>query len=349
MTSKKQNIKKDNRQGALFGEDFFDDEEISATASTDDNNEQMPHIEFIIPKNKIHKEEEKETPAIATPKPKQRLRFMSFGSGSSGNCAYFGNNDGGILIDAGVDSDFVFKSLLKNGITPEMVKGIILTHDHGDHVRYAYTIARRYKHIRIYCTPRLMNGLLRRHNISRRIKEYHENIFKEITFKIADFAITAFDTSHDGTDNMGFMIEYDNQKFVLATDMGIINARTAFYTAQANYLMIESNYDAKMLNEGSYPEYLKQRIRKDTGHLDNVVAASYVADIYSSAMKYLFLCHLSNDNNTPEIATHAMQTALEGKGVSVGDGSNAIDMRNRDIQLYALPRYDCSPLFVLTD
>ena len=215
--------------------------------------------------------------------------------------------------------------------------------------RYAYTIARRYKHIRIYCTPRLMNGLLRRHNISRRIKEYQENVFKEIPFKIADFTITAFDTSHDGTDNMGFMIENDNQKFVVAPDMGIINARTAFYTAQANYLMIESNYDARMLNEGSYPEYLKQRIRKDTGHLDNEVTAKYVADIYSQDLKYLFLCHLSNDNNTPEIAVSTMRNALQGKVITVDDCSNSVEMRNCDIQLSALPRYDCSPLIILTD
>ena len=344
MTSKKRNIQNDTRQGALFDALFFEDD---IQQETEASKGPMPDIDIVIPEKKQPQKAEPAAPAQTARK--RKLRFMSFGSGSSGNCAYYGNDDGGILIDAGVDADFVFKSLLKNGITSEMVKGIVLTHDHGDHVRYAYTIARRYKHIRIYCTPRLMNGLLRRHNISRRIKEYQENVFKEIPFKIADFTITAFDTSHDGTDNMGFMIENDNQKFVVAPDMGIINARTAFYTAQANYLMIESNYDARMLNEGSYPEYLKQRIRKDTGHLDNEVTAKYVADIYSQDLKYLFLCHLSNDNNTPEIAVSTMRNALQGKGITVGDSSNSVEMRNCDIQLSALPRYDCSPLIILTD
>lgn len=348
MAINKHKKKDDNRQGALFDALFFDEYEETGTADTCTKEyEAMPDIELVMPP---HKQTEKEnTPISVATSPHRKLRFMSLGSGSSGNCAYFGNEDGGVLIDAGVDGDFVFKSLSENGITANMVKGIILTHDHGDHVRYAYNIVRRHKHIRIYCTPRLMNGLLRRHNISRRIKEYQENIFKEIPFKIAEFTITAFDTSHDGTDNMGFMIESDDQKFVVATDMGIINSRTAFYTAQANYLMIESNYDSRMLTEGTYPEYLKQRIRKDTGHLDNVDAAKYVADIYTDALKYVFLCHLSHDNNTPEIALSTMQTALQERGVSVGDGSNSVEMRDRALQIYALPRYDCSPLFVLTD
>ena len=80
----------------------------------------------------------------------QSMRFISFGSGSSGNCSYVGTETQGVLIDAGVDGDKVFKALAENGITPDMVKGVLLTHDHGDHVRYAYQIARHNKHIHIY-------------------------------------------------------------------------------------------------------------------------------------------------------------------------------------------------------
>ena len=79
------------------------------------------------------------------------------------------------------------------------------------------------------------------------------------------------------------------------------------------------------------------------------MTAKYVADIYSQDLKYLFLCHLSNDNNTPEIAVSTMRNALQGKGITVGDCSNSVEMRNCDIQLSALPRYDCSPLIILTD
>ena len=273
--------------------------------------------------------------------------FMSFGSGSSGNCAYLGTFDSGVLIDAGVDVDHVFDDLRLNGIFPNAVKGIILTHDHQDHVRYVYSYLRKHKHLRVYCTPKLLNGLLRRHNISRRLREYHEPIYKEIPFKIAAFTITAFETSHDGTDNMGFNIELQGRRFVVATDMGYITPRAEHYMSEAHNLMIESNYDCNMLNNGTYPEYLKSRVRGERGHLDNAVAAQFVAEHYHKDLKHVFLCHLSNDNNRPEIAFHAMATALQQRGVTVGDGSNTPSQRDLDVQVYALPRFQSSPLFVL--
>jgi hypothetical protein len=275
------------------------------------------------------------------------MHFASFGSGSSGNCAYLGNNREGILIDAGVDMKHVFQDLAHNGITPRMVKGIILTHDHADHIRYAYRIVREHKHMRLYCTPKLMNGLLRHHSVSRRIKEYQEPIFKEIPFKLAGMTITAFETSHDATDNMGFYIEGGGKRFVVGTDMGVIGPRANFYMRQAQYLMIESNYDRSMLDKGHYPEYLKNRVRNEKGHLDNKVTAQFVADIYSPELKYVFLCHLSNDNNTPQIARQEILNALLPQEVTVGDASNAIDQRSRDLQLYVLPRYETSTWFVL--
>lgn len=275
------------------------------------------------------------------------LQFVSFGSGSSGNCAFLGTENGGVLIDAGVDPDHVCHDLAANGINISKVKGILLTHDHADHIRYAYKLVREHKHLRIYCTPRLMRGLLRHHNISSRIKDYQVSIFKEIPFFLAGMKFTAFETSHDAIDNMGFSIEIDGNTFVVATDMGVITERAAHYMSKANFLMIESNYDRQMLDSGRYPEYLKARVRGNLGHLDNSVAAQYVASNYHQGLKWVFLCHLSNDNNTPEIALGAMKKALEAKGVTVGDGSNSVDSRHKDIQVYALPRFDTSLWFVL--
>ena len=274
------------------------------------------------------------------------MHFASFGSGSSGNCAFLGNGHQGILIDAGVDPDHVFEDLARNGIRPQDVKGIILTHDHADHIRYSYRILRKNKHMRVFCTPRLLLGMLRHHNISNRIKEYHVAIYKEIPFHLAGFTITAFDTSHDGADNMGFMIEGGGHKFVVATDMGVITQRADYYMRQAEYLMIESNYDRRMLDTGFYPEYLKNRVRGEKGHLDNVVAADYVRQICSPLLKYVLLCHLSKDNNTPEIALRTMHKALTEAGVTVGNASNDVESRNRDVQLYALPRFETSTWFV---
>ena len=140
------------------------------------------------------------------------LFYISFGSGSSGNCCYLGTRNAGILIDAGILTETVVDTLKENGIKMENIVGICLTHDHGDHVKYAYNIVRKHKHMKVYCTNRVVNGMLRKHNISKRIKDYHSPIFKEIPFKLGDFEITAFDVPHDGDDNMGFFVRHGDNK-----------------------------------------------------------------------------------------------------------------------------------------
>lgn len=335
MTTKQKYTKSNSsRQAILFDLDDVPEQE--------DLNHEAPSIEEL-----NRNDELKEKAADEAASKRQMMRFVSFGSGSSGNCSFVGTETEGVLVDAGVDTVKVFKALADNGIRPETVKGVVITHDHGDHVRYAYNIARKYKHIRVYCTQRTLNGIFRRHNVSRRLKEVHEPIFKEIPFKLAGMTFTAFDVSHDGSDNSGFFIEYGDQHFVVATDLGCITDRAFHYMTQADYLMIEANYDADMLTYGRYPEYLKNRIRAANGHLDNKVTAAFVADNYTERLKNVFLCHLSHDNNTPEIAVSEVRKALEAKGVTVGEGRGTMDDLEKAVQLVALPRFDSSALFML--
>lgn len=278
-------------------------------------------------------------------RPGHRLRFISFGSGSSGNCSYIGTADCGVLIDGGVDNNFVTERLLRNGIDISTVKGIILTHDHADHVRFAYSILRRNQHMRLYATPRTLEGLLRRHNISRRIKDYHVPIYKEHEYAFDDITIVPFETSHDGTDNVGFAVTLDGTTFVVATDMGVITERADHYMRTAHALMIESNYDSDMLAAGRYPEYLKNRIRSAIGHMDNRVTARYLSDIHTDRLRHVFLCHLSHDNNTPDTALDAVTDALRENGIHVV--TSPVDVPDGCVFLSALPRYDASDLYVL--
>ena len=275
-------------------------------------------------------------------KPRKALRFISFGSGSSGNCAYIGNDRGGLLIDAGIEGKFVTEHLLHNGIDISQVKGILLTHDHGDHVKYAYSILRYNRHMRLFCTPKTLNGLLRRHSISRRIKDYHAPIFKEFPFEIGDLTITAFEVSHDGTDNVGYAIESEGVKITVVTDTGYITERADFYMRQANAIMLEANYDAEMLRNGSYTEHLKARIASSIGHLDNADTAAYLASIASPALSHIFLCHLSHDNNCPEIALSTVRSALQSAGVKLSDHP-----LSPGLQLSVLPRFAASPLYII--
>ncbi len=292
------------------------------------------------------------------------LSFISFGSGSSGNCAYLGTPRGGILIDAGIREpvkyhrkkknperqdvptlDQAFDVLERNGVYPDMIKGVLLTHAHQDHMRCLYAAVSRC-HCSVYCTMGVMGQMLQRCRISSRIRDHHVSIFKEIPFRILDMEITAFETSHD-VKSVGFSIEYEGERFVVATDMGIITERAAHYMSRANHLMIECNYDYKMLIEGHYTQMLKDRVSGEKGHLDNKVAAQFVADNYHDGLQYVFMCHLSKDNNTEAIALQTMRQALEARGLSVGDGSNAAFQSNRNVQICVLPRYNVSDFYIL--
>lgn len=280
------------------------------------------------------------------PESDDRLHFISFGSGSSGNSCYIGTDDGGIIVDAGIRADRIEDELKRNGVKMSHVKALLLTHDHSDHVRYAYSLLRSYRHMSLYCTPRVLNGLLRRHNISKRIKDYHTPIFKEIPFKVGRMEITAFDVPHDGSDNMGFSIVFGRHTFVLATDLGEVTERADHYMSLANYLVIEANYDSDMLRLGRYPEYLKARIRTGNGHMDNLQTAAFLKRIVNPELKYVFLCHLSQDNNTPDKALAAVRGALEEAGKTVGNAQESITDRKADVQLMALPRFEPSRWFV---
>ncbi len=274
------------------------------------------------------------------------FRFMSLGSGSSGNCSYVGTDGCGLLVDAGVDNNFVTDRLLHIGVDMSDIRGILLTHDHADHVRFTYALLRRNPHMRLFATPRALEGILRRHNLSRRIKDYHSPIYKEHEYHFGPMLVVPFETSHDGTDNAGFAISCGGSTFVIATDMGMITERADYYMRRATALMIESNYDSGMLATGRYPEYLKSRIRGARGHMDNADTAGYVSSmIVPGRLRHIFLCHLSADNNTPAIALEALGDALRRRQISVAP--NPAEVGLGQVFVTALPRYETSDLYVL--
>lgn len=280
----------------------------------------------------------KEAPAI---------HFISFGSGSSGNCSYIGNDNEGFLIDAGIAPDKVIPELKRRGIKLSSIRGILITHDHGDHIRFVYKLLKKAPHMALYATPKTLGGIFRRHSISTRIRDYHRPIYIETPFKIGAFEITAFATPHDGTDNVGFFIDLNGLTMTVVTDLGSITDRVDHYMRRARHIVIESNYDATMLRNGRYPEYLKARIIASNGHLDNTVTAAFLASIYTPSLSHIFLCHLSDENNEPHIAIQAVTDAFTRAGLTVGDASGSIETRDADVQLYALPRFEPSHYFTL--
>jgi len=194
-----------------------------------------------------------------------KLQFQSFGSGSSGNCYYIGNASSGILIDAGLSVRSIRKNLRNIGLEFENIWGVFVTHDHADHIKAVGPLGEKY-HIPIYSTRQVHEGIQRSYCVTEKLYTSRKFIEKGETLELGDFKITAFPVSHDSTDCVGYTIEYKEKRFTFATDLGFIGEEAALHLSQADYLVLEANYDEQMLMQGAYPIHLKNRIIAKTGH-----------------------------------------------------------------------------------
>ena len=256
-----------------------------------------------------------------------KINFMSLGSGSSGNCSYLWTDTYGILIDAGVGIRNIKKFFKDMALDINKVIAILVTHDHADHIKAVGNLSNTLN-IPVYTTREVHKGMERSYCMTKKLSEENKKfILKEESFMLRDFKITCFEVPHDGTDNVGYNLVFDNKVFTFITDIGHITPTASRYIDCANYLILEANYDHNMLMAGRYPEYLKQRIYGDHGHLCNDELASYMAGHYSPSMKYLWLCHLSNDNNTPELARRTVESALREKNINPDECLKIIPLR----------------------
>ena len=189
--------------------------------------------------------------------PSERFSFFSLGSGSSGNCYFLGNSRYGILIDAGLGPRVIRKRLAQHGVKLSSIIAILITHDHYDHIKSAGYLGEK-MHIPVYATRAVHRCINACPRIRHRINGAAQYIEKGVPFQIEDLHITAFDVPHDSNDNAGYLIEFEGRKLTLATDVGTITKEVAHYAARANHLVIESNYDEKMLLNGRYPTFLKK-------------------------------------------------------------------------------------------
>ena len=240
-----------------------------------------------------------------------KVRFISLASGSSGNCYYLGTENYGILIDAGIAARTIRKAL--GGLGEKL-------------------------NIPIYTTARIHEGIGRSYCMTEKLHTSARFLEKQTPMQLEDFRIESFEVPHDGTDNVGYFITAGDKNFAFLTDLGEITPVAAEYICRANYLVLEANYDDEMLQMGPYAPYLKERIKSRTGHLSNAVTAQFLADHFTDRLRYVWLCHLSKDNNHPELAYKTVKTVelkLHDRGIVVG----------RDLQLCALKRTTPSELY----
>ncbi len=262
-----------------------------------------------------------------------KYKFFSLGSGSSGNCYYLGNSDHGILIDAGVGIRKVMKTLREYGVSFDKIRGVLITHDHADHIKTAGCLAIKHN-LPVYATEGVHFGIRRSRFTQGELYSSRKIIEKYNPFTIGDFEITAFEVPHDSIENVGYHITFSNQTFVLLTDIGRITPTIHEYASKANHLVIEANYDDDMLSNGHYPVYLKERICNGMGHLSNKISSDFLAEIYNENMKNVWLCHLSQDNNRPDLAYETIAQSLTNAGAKIGD----------NLSLETLSRYKASGL-----
>lgn len=246
------------------------------------------------------------------------LKFISLGSGSSGNCYYLSTETTAILIDVGLGMRTLKRHFQTFGLSFSRISAVLVTHDHADHIKSVGKLAAEYN-LPIYSTVKVHEGIARNYCVSPQLKAENKYFLeKEKTLNIGDLHITPFEVPHDSNDCVGYCIEADGIRFSLITDIGHVTERVKEEVSKANYLVLESNHDSEMLMAGTYPAHLKGRISGPEGHLSNREAGELLANSSSPALRHVWLCHLSEENNHPELARKTVDAILRSYGIVPG-------------------------------
>lgn len=247
------------------------------------------------------------------------MKFVSLGSGSSGNCYLLQSDETSILLDAGISMRSLKKHLKDFGLTLEHdIAAVFVTHDHADHIKSVGNIAIDCGKP-IYATQLVHEGIA----CNRCLKiivpaDCKAFLEKGTTLELGNFRITPFDVPHDSRDCVGYDIEADGVRFCLITDVGHVTDTIREKVSAANYLVLEANHDASMLSMGKYSPYLKERISSDKGHLNNEQAALLLAEYATPQLRHVWLCHMSEENNHPVLARKTAEAVLRQHGIIPG-------------------------------
>ena len=253
------------------------------------------------------------------------MKFCSLYSGSSGNSLFVSSNSTKVLIDAGLSGKRIQSALDIIAEDPQKIAGIMVTHEHSDHIHGVGVLSRRFD-LPVYANQKTWEAMMK--DLGK-IAEHNVKIFDfEKPFIIQDLHIEAFKTSHDAADSAGFVISDGKKRLGIATDSGIITPEMRSALCGCDLVVLESNHDVSMLEAGSYPFYLKQRIKSDFGHLSNETAGDLALALVEKGTRRLVLAHLSQENNYPLLAYETTARILTAAGVVV-DGDVTLCVAKR--------------------
>ena len=237
-------------------------------------------------------------------------------SGSKGNAVFVEGPEGALLVDAGLSAREILRRLDLLGVDPGRLSGILVTHDHSDHLRGVRVLAKRLG-LTVYGTEGTLSAAGLPESCSTR------PFLSGGRFEVAGFEVQSFSLPHDAADPVGYVLTRGGARIGIATDLGYATALIRKRLAACGLLVLEFNHDERMLQEGPYPWFLKQRIRSRRGHLSNDAAAQALQELFHPGLQHLVLAHLSEVNNCPRLA---LGTARDVLGQANGTGVQAAGM-----------------------
>lgn len=233
------------------------------------------------------------------------MKACVLASGSKGNCTYIETKKLKFLVDAGPSCAYIERSLRSIGVEPDDIDFIFLTHTHVDHVAGLRVFLKKH-HTKVYLTEKM------HYELDMDLSDY---FYLNREIMIEDLDVLPIKTSHDVLESHGYVFTSDRKSIVHITDTGYINVRNFNKLKGKNLYIFESNHDVRMLREGRYPYHLQQRILSDKGHLSNKDSSYYLSKFVTDNTKKIILIHLSEENNTPELALNTLLEALDGKKI----------------------------------
>lgn len=265
------------------------------------------------------------------------MRMCSIASGSSGNCIYVGSDNTHLLVDTGISKKRIEEGLHDLEIKGEELDGILVTHEHSDHIQGLGVFSRKYE-IPIYATPGTIRGIEECRTLGKMPEGLLHPIETDKAFTLGEIEIHPFAVSHDANEPCGYRFESGRRAVAVATDLGMYDDYIVQNLQKLDAVLLEANHDVHMLEVGSYPYPLKRRILGDRGHLSNELSGRLLCDILHENLKHIVLGHLSKENNYARLAYETVK--LE---VTLGEN----EFKGEDLHMFVAKRDERSEILTV--
>ncbi|MCR5704474.1 MAG: MBL fold metallo-hydrolase [Eubacterium sp.] len=230
-------------------------------------------------------------------------------SGSSGNCILVEEKGTNILVDAGISKKRIENGLSAYGIAPQDLDGILITHEHLDHVQGLGVFLRKYD-VPVYATRKTIEAIFQNGKLGALDESLFYSVKKESRFALKNLMVSPIAVNHDAADPVCYRFDTEEKSCAVVTDLGVYDSGFVSKLQNLDSVLLEANYDTRMLEMGPYPYHLKQRIWGDRGHLSNESCGRLLSDIISERLKNVILGHLSKENNYPDLAFCAVRNEI---------------------------------------